>query len=73
MISRCGILLILISVLAENAFAQKNLYPQYNWKYLDFQFPNAATRDYAIRTGTYIKGNSFPIDIDVYYGGLLKP
>lgn len=74
MIIKSGFLLFtIITVSVHITDAQrtlKNLYPQYSWKYLDFQFPTQAIRDAAIRNGVYIKGNAFPIDIDVYYGGL---
>jgi len=45
--------------------AQKNLVNnlQYQWKYLEFQFPN----NVAITNKTYIRGSSFPIDVDVCY------
>lgn len=73
MISKCGILstflLILLPILIDNINAQKYMNLEYNWKYLEFQFPDQYTRDRAIQTGQYIRGNSFPIDVDVYYGG----
>lgn len=66
-----SIFLLILTTFVANAAAQKNLYLQYQWKYLDFQFPSAAIRDAAIRNRVYIKGNSFPIDIDVYNGGFM--
>lgn len=71
-----SIFLVIITTFVDNTKGQTsgqtvNLYPQYSWKYLDFQFPNAAARDSAIKNRQYIKGNSFPIDIDVYYGGFV--
>lgn len=69
-----SILLIIISVTVEKTSSQvlKDLYPQYVWKYLDFQFPNAAERQKAINSGTFILGSAFPIDIDVHYGGFVQ-
>lgn len=63
------IFLLMVTTFTAYIKAQKNLYLEHQWKYLDFQFPNAATRDFAIRRNVYIKGNSFPYDIDVYNGG----
>lgn len=69
MIIKLGIVfLFAIATFVDNIEAQTTL-ASYSWKYLDFQFPTPAIRDYAIRNGDYIKGNSFPIDMDVYNGG----
>lgn len=68
MITTCGIFIIL-SVSAGSTFAHKHLYPVYNWKYLDFEFPDLATRYAAIANREYIIGNPFPLDIDVHFGG----
>lgn len=65
--TRISIFLLLLTTFVA-IDAQKNLYIQYEWKYMEYQFPSAATRDYAIRTKQYVQGNSFPIDVDVYYG-----
>lgn len=69
MIIKLGIVfLFLAATFVQNIKAQATT-ASYNWKYLDFQFPTQAARDSAIYNRQYIKGNSFPIDIDVYNNG----
>lgn len=76
MIRKSGIisifLLIILANLIDNINAQyKTLLRQFEWKFLEFQFPDAYTRDRAIQTKQYVKGNSFPIDVDAYFGGFV--
>lgn len=64
-----SVLLLMVTTFVANVEAQ-TLLASYNWKYLDYQYSSQAARDSAIYYRQYIKGNSFPIDIDVHYGGL---
>lgn len=37
------------------------------WKMMDFIFPTAQHRQFALLHGSYIPGNAVPIDVDVHY------
>lgn len=70
-----SIILLTLTTFVVNIEAQRNLSPAlYEWKYLEFLFPTDADKNNAIRSGEYIAGTSFPLDIDVYYGasGILQ-
>lgn len=54
----------------QKIYAQKSLLSIYEWKELEFGFPSAAEEQSAIIRGTYIRGNSVPIDVDVDYRSL---
>lgn len=42
------------------------------WKEFDFEFPDEAARLYAESKNHFTRGESVPIDIDVYYSGKLN-
>ena len=37
------------------------------WKMLDFNFPTAQHRQFALLQGSFVPGNAVPIDVDVHY------
>lgn len=39
----------------------------HQWAELDFVFPSSAARQAALDKQYYVRGNSVPIDVDVYY------
>jgi hypothetical protein len=55
--------LVLILFLGA-ASALLNLQERYNWRQLDWVFPNQATRDRAIASGDYIPTNGLPVGIE---------
>ncbi len=65
------IILLTLTTFVANIDGQRNLSPAlYEWKYLEYQFPTEADKTNAIRVGDYSVGSSFPLDIDVYNGGV---
>lgn len=43
----------------------------YKWRTVEFDFPNEAARENHIRSKQYIPGtNVFPLDVDVWHGGI---
>lgn len=40
----------------------------YSWKSLEFDYPNEAARQEAIKKGEFIPGDPVPIDVDVIRG-----
>lgn len=63
-------LLLLLAFVVTIEAQKQYLNPQFTWRYLDFEFPTTAVRNSAISSGLYKKQNPFPLDIDVYNGGL---
>ena len=42
----------------------------YQWKSVDFEFPNDGIRENYINTGEYVPGTyALPLDVDVWYKG----
>lgn len=39
------------------------------WKLIDYKFPTAADREYAIENQLFIPENVVPIDVDAHYEG----
>lgn len=57
----CGLLFALFVGLASAAI---RLQERYNWRQLDWVFPNQAVRDRAIASGDYIPTNGLPVGIE---------
>lgn len=57
----CGIFFILFS---GNVSAITRLQERYNWRQLDWVFPNQQTRDRAVASGDYIPTNGLPVGIE---------
>lgn len=57
----CALLLVLFSGLTS---ATVKLQERYNWRQLDWVFPNQQTRDRAIASGDYIPTNGLPVGIE---------
>jgi hypothetical protein len=55
----CGIVLFV-----GLASAQNRLQERYNWRQLDWVFPNQQIRDRLIATGDYIPTNGLPVGIE---------
>lgn len=49
----------------------ESLKPALSWKQIDFEFPDEDTREQAINYKNFIPGNAVPVDVDVYYGGII--
>lgn len=49
--------------------AAKQLEVLYEWKDMEFAFPNPSAKEAMLRSGAYIPGNSYPIDVDVWLQG----
>lgn len=57
----CGIILVFITGFSH---ATVKLQERYNWRQLDWVFPNQQTRDRAIASGDYIPTNGLPVGIE---------
>lgn len=57
----CGLLFVLSLGCAS---AVSRLQERYNWRQLDWVFPNQAVRDRAIASGDYIPTNGLPVGIE---------
>lgn len=57
----CGLFFVLFS---GPASATIRLQERYNWRQLDWVFPNQAVRDRAIASGDYIPTNGLPVGIE---------
>ena len=57
----CAFALVL---LVSSATAQNKLQERYNWRQLDWVFPNQQVRDRAIASGDYIPTNGLPVGIE---------
>jgi len=58
----CGALLVIL--LAGCASATVKLQERYNWRQLDWVFPNQQIRDRVIASGDYIPTNGLPVGIE---------
>lgn len=56
-----GLVLVVTLSLSEAAF---KLEERYNWRELDWVFPNQAVRNRAIASGEYIPRNGLPVGIE---------
>lgn len=59
MIGRAILILLLGLVSAQNRLQER-----YNWRQLDWVFPNQQVRDRLIATGDYIPTNGLPVGIE---------
>lgn len=57
----CGLFFVLFAGLAG---AVTRLQERYNWRQLDWVFPNQAIRDRAIASGDYVPTNGLPVGIE---------
>jgi hypothetical protein len=57
----CGLFLVLFAGLTS---ATVKLQERFNWRQLDWVFPNIQTRDRAIASGDYIPTNGLPVGIE---------
>lgn len=57
---------ILLALLATNVVANDNLRVAYQWKQMDFEFPNIDERQAAIANLTFISENVIPVGLEVY-------
>ena len=55
-----AILILLVGLVS----AQNRLQERYNWRQLDWVFPNQQVRDRLIATGDYIPTNGLPVGIE---------
>lgn len=60
------ILLASLLVASCNALAHDNLRVIYQWKQIDFEYPNIQERQFAISNGNFIQENVIPVGLEVY-------
>lgn len=41
----------------------------YQWKSIDFEYPDGRSRDHSINSGEFVPGNAVPLDVDVWNDG----
>lgn len=61
---------ILLALLATSVVANDNLRVAYQWKQIDFEFPNIDERQAAITNLTFISENVIPVGLEVYQNRL---
>lgn len=75
MLKNSKILALFVTVLSVvNTVTSQNpkeITPLFQWKQIDFHFPDPATREEAISKKIFVPGNAVPVDVDVYYAGKL--
>lgn len=59
-------MLILLALLVTGVVANDNLRVAYQWKQIDFEFPNIDERQAAITNLTFISENIIPVGLEVY-------
>lgn len=57
---------ILLALLVTSVAANDNLRVAYQWKQIDFEFPNIDERQAAITNLTFISENIIPVGLEVY-------
>lgn len=57
---------ILLALLVTSVVANDNLRVAYQWKQIDFEFPNIEERQAAITNFTFISENVVPVGLEVY-------
>jgi hypothetical protein len=67
--SVASILLLLFLGSTNPTRAARLLEVLFEWKDMEFAFPNQAARDVLVKTRAYIPGNSYPIDVDTWQQG----
>ncbi|XP_076623551.1 yellow-e3 [Colletes latitarsis] len=63
----CWTILLVVAISGSPTY--EKLKSIYEWKRLEFAFPNEIARQTAIKNGQFIPGAPVPIDVDVYNGG----
>lgn len=65
-----ALVLPLVVVVVDSVFpvvqANDNLRVAYQWKQVDFNYPNAAARASAIQSGAFVPENVIPVGLEVY-------
>ena len=64
-----SILLLMCLWPANPTRAARLLEVIYEWKDMEFAFPSPSARDALLKTGSYIPGNSYSIDVDAWLQG----
>jgi hypothetical protein len=59
-------LILQLTAIACVAKANDNLRVAYQWKQIDFEYPNVEERQNAISNGTFVQENVIPVGIEVY-------
>ncbi|KAG5675251.1 hypothetical protein PVAND_005166 [Polypedilum vanderplanki] len=57
---------IILAVLVAVTQANDNLKVVYEWKQIDFEYPNIQERQFAISNGNFIQENVIPVGLEVY-------
>lgn len=57
---------ILLTLLVASVAAHDNLKVAYQWKQMDFEYPNIDERQAAIANQTFIQENVIPVGLEVY-------
>ncbi|KAJ8889535.1 hypothetical protein PR048_009034 [Dryococelus australis] len=60
---------LVATMLLHCGLARKHLHVNYQWKTPDYAFPSEAVRQTMISNGSYIPGNPFMLDVDVWHIG----
>ncbi|CRK93361.1 CLUMA_CG006902, isoform A [Clunio marinus] len=62
----CISMWILLALFAMDVVANDNLRVAYQWKQIDFEYPNIGERQAAITNSTFISENVVPVGLEVY-------
>lgn len=57
---------ILFALMVTSVMANDNLRVAYQWKQIDFEYPNIEERQAAITNLTFIQENVIPVGLEVY-------
>lgn len=64
--------MVLTVVIPINGLEDPKMKILYQWNTVDFQFPSQAEREASIGNGSFVIGNSIPMDVDIWEKGKLK-
>jgi hypothetical protein len=59
-------LFVLLVAASSSVLAHDNLKVIYQWKQIDFEYPNIGERQAAITNGNFIQENVIPVGLEVY-------
>lgn len=59
-------ILLALFIVCNSVTAHDNLKVAYQWKQIDFEYPNIEERQAAIASGNFIQENNLPVGIEVY-------
>ncbi|XP_069674644.1 protein yellow-like [Periplaneta americana] len=62
-VSLLGLVLVLGAVAAKSA---TKLQEKFNWKLLDYAYPDEQSRQHALRTGEFVPENGIPVGIEIW-------